>query len=401
MLVRDFIDTSLYHKEFGYFNKQAYIFTPPSPIQFGKIKDEYEFLNYLSELYESLDKPASSATEIARQVWHTPTELFRPFYGRAVANYITSQYLSGNNRIDNVQFPPVGPLRVYEIGGGNGTLMVNILDFVREKFPDIYKDVKYTIIEISGVLAGKQVESAREAGHESVVEVVRKSIFEWDQVVNEECFFIGMEVMDNLSHDLIRYDARTKEPRQGIVLTDESLDYTEAYELVSDPLIDRFLKMRSNTSSQSPLSKRTMVSLLTSKLPFASNLTAPEFIPTKLFRLVEILNEKFPKSRVVLSDFYELPDAVAGLNAPVVQTRYEGQMIACSTYLVQPGWFDIFFPTNFELLQELYGQVSGKQGRVVQQRDMMQEYGEVDKTELQSGENPLLGFYKNVKFFIS
>lgn len=33
------------------------------------------------------------------------------------------------------------------------------------------------------------------------------------------------------------------------------------------------------------------------------------------------------------------------------------QTVACTTYLVQPGFFDIFFPTDFHLLRDMYSLV--------------------------------------------
>ena len=50
----------------------------------------------------------------------------------------------------------------------------------------------------------------------------------------------------------------------------------------------------------------------------------------------DVLNQYFPAHRLVASDFSSLPDAVPGLNAPVVQTRFEGKMIPVTTPLVCP-----------------------------------------------------------------
>jgi len=96
-----------------------------------------------------------------------------------------------------------------------------------------------------------------------------------------------------------------------------------------------------------------------------------------------------------------LPDAIEGEQAPVVQTRYKQTMIPCSTYLVQPGWFDIFFPTNFEKLARLYERICGKQGQIFSQRSFLQNWAQLDATKTRSGENPMLSFYENMKFFVS
>jgi hypothetical protein len=69
---------------------------------------------------------------------------------------------------------------------------------------------------------------------------------------------------------------------------------------------------------------------------------------------METLWKYFPRHRLLLSDFDYLPTPIRGIDAPLVQTRQRYSMIPCSTYLVTRGWFDIFFPTNFELMSEIY-----------------------------------------------
>lgn len=83
-----------------------------------------------------------------------------------------------------------------------------------------------------------------------------------------------------------------------------------------------------------------------SSLPFAPNLTKPEWIPTKAMVMMEVLRDYFPRHRLLMSDFSELPDAIDGYGAPVVQTRHKGDMIAVTTFMVKHGHFDIFFPTS-------------------------------------------------------
>ena len=45
------------------------------------------------------------------------------------------------------------------------------------------------------------------------------------------------------------------------------------------------------------------------------------------------------------------------MNAPVVQTRYQNTTVPCETLFVRQGYFDIFFPTNFENLRDMYEHV--------------------------------------------
>ena len=91
------------------------------------------------------------------------------------------------------------PLVIYEVGAGNGTLMMNILDYLATTQPDIYERTQYNIIEISSKLADRQSKrfDIREVAkrHKQRVKIINKSIFDWRDHVPEPCFFIAMEVI--------------------------------------------------------------------------------------------------------------------------------------------------------------------------------------------------------------
>lgn len=74
MLVRDFIDDSLYNPHYGYFSKQAVIFSSKDPIDFHSVRDSRELESRISQCYGDY---TSDARGPGRQVWHTPTELFK------------------------------------------------------------------------------------------------------------------------------------------------------------------------------------------------------------------------------------------------------------------------------------------------------------------------------------
>lgn len=87
MLVRDFIDDSLYHPNYGYFSKQAVIFSPETDFEFEKIKDNMEFLDIIADKYREIEDDMDVRDEVARQVWHTPTELFKVLMKSSVKGY--------------------------------------------------------------------------------------------------------------------------------------------------------------------------------------------------------------------------------------------------------------------------------------------------------------------------
>ncbi|GAA6040290.1 hypothetical protein JCM8097_009403 [Rhodosporidiobolus ruineniae] len=537
MLAREFIEDSLYNPNYGYFATKVEIFDPdraasssssssagsssstavdatraegfdfPSFPSTAAFEDEVARRYMVFEGRGSQGEEPAAGEKVGRQVWHTPTELFKPWYGRALARYLLSQYLSSpissaspasssaasaslsspSSSLTGSPSPsyPYDDLIIYEIGAGNGTLMGDILDYLAEEAPEVYARTKYRIIEISERLKGmqeeraagtssgrrgkgkgkkveaevaggdsveKELEEVRRRGHEGKVEVVRQSIFEWDRVVEEPCFFLAMEVLDNFPHDVVRYSTTTHEPLECTIAIDSTGDFTELYTPVTDPLLSRYLSYRTalspSPSSTPPLppgclplplrllppSPATSAALRTlyKTLPFAPNLSAPEFVPTRQLQLLEVLRDKFPRHRVVMSDFSSLPDAVEGECGPVVQTRYAGETVPCTTYLVQPGFFDIFFPTDFGALKQMYELVMSappssasspssssssaaptlpptfftkraarRQLQVHSHAEFLETYAETERTRTRDGANPMLEQYENVAFVTS
>lgn len=450
MLVRDFIEDSLYNPHYGYFPKQATIFdTQKTSFDFSSFRDSVEFQEEVARKYAAYG--ADKHDGPGRQLWHTPTELFKPWYGRAAAQCLVSEYL--------LKYFPYEDFIIYEIGAGNGTLAMDILNFLQERYPDVYERTRYNIIEISGSLVKLQRKKLQSL--HPCVKVNHKSIFQWKTREPAPCFFIAMEVIDNFAHDVVRYDLRTLKPYQGVVTISKEGEFDMLYEPVSDPLISTFLKTRSHLKHNPPINRLLRASpalrSLYTNLPFAPNLSAVEYVPTRLLNLLQTLRNHFPRHRLLLSDFSDLPDTIPGINAPVVQTRFRNVTVPCSTLLVKQGYFDIFFPTNFERLADMYeytlsqpppgskssaevtlptrstplmsntsslsigadffyshypsnrrspldgvASASGlpvgeRKSSVFEHSEFLETYADLGKTQVRSGENPMLDFYKNVK----
>ncbi|KIX01846.1 uncharacterized protein Z518_09573 [Rhinocladiella mackenziei CBS 650.93] len=395
MLTRDFIEDSLYNPNYGYFSKHATIFNAGTPFDFPTIKDGAEFnrmvdLSYM-EFEDALDEVAPDET---RQLWHTPTELFRPYYGEAIARYLVTNY--------KMTLFPYHDLIIYEMGAGNGTLMRNILDYIIQNDPEVHSRTKFKIIEISSSLADLQLTSIQRspyaADHVDHIQILNRSIFDWKEYVHSPCFFLALEVVDNFPHDCLRYDPETEEPLQGSVLIDEDGEFFEFYDRNIDPVALRYLRVRevaARSPFTTPVSPPRFLRRLRHSLPLAPNLTKPEYIPTRLLQFFDVLHQYFPAHRLVLSDFDYLPDAVPGLNAPVVQTRYQRRNVQVSTPFVHQGYFDIFFPTDFAMMEDVYRAITGKLTRVSSQRAFLESWALLEQTQVRSGENPLLSWYAN------
>ncbi len=386
---------SLYNPNYGYFSKQVVIFSPGEPFEFNSMKNELEFFDQLSQRYTDFeDKLDMQEPNPTRQLWHTPTELFRPYYGEAIARCIVGKYKLSDY--------PHQDLVIYEMGAGNGTLMLNILDHIRDAYPEVYIRTKFKVIEISSHLASLQaaqlVMSANSREHKNHVEIINKSIFDWKTFVPEPCWFLALEVFDNFGHDSIRYDHDTEQPLQGSVLIDNEGDFYEFYTADIDPIASDYLRVRSaacKRPSKHPLQKPRLLQKIQSRLPFATNLTEPEYIPTRLMQFFDILAKHFPHHRLLTSDFNVLPGTVKGYNSPVVQTRYERRTIAVSTPFVQQGYFDILFPTDFVVMADLYRAITRKLTTVSTHESFLEQWSYPQDTETLSRENPMLSWYQN------
>ena len=109
----------------------------------------------------------------------------------------------------------------------------------------------------------------------------------------------------------------------------------------------------------------------------------------------DVLHQFFPAHRLLLADFSTLPDAIAGLNAPVVQTRHQRRNVQVTTPYVHQGFFDIFFPTDFALMEDIYRAITGKLTRISSHHAFLRSWADVEETQVRSGENPMLSWYKN------
>jgi SAM-dependent MidA family methyltransferase len=92
-----------------------------------------------------------------------------------------------------LKYFPYEDLVIYEIGAGNGTLAMNILDYLRDEYPDVYDRTRYNIIEISGTLA--ELQRKKLSAVHPCVQVNHKSVLHWDTREPSPCYFVAMEVV--------------------------------------------------------------------------------------------------------------------------------------------------------------------------------------------------------------
>ena len=204
---RDFIQRALYQPGRGYFMQHPVILTPQASketqtavataadendenaplLRYDDILAKREFEAKVQQLYNKQHKDTPLQGN-----WLTPVELFAPWYSYAIAESILEKH-------DGTQ-----PLRIYEIGAGNGTNAFHICNYIRQYRPRLYEKLQYTTVEISPFLVSKQRQKLQQK-HEKVHEVIHADAQCLDQAIertNEaSCFVLALEVFDNFPHD--------------------------------------------------------------------------------------------------------------------------------------------------------------------------------------------------------
>ncbi|KAG5254276.1 NADH dehydrogenase [Salix suchowensis] len=394
VLVRDFIHSALYDPKHGYFSQRSRsVGVLERSIKFNQLEGRKAYMNHLDKIYKRSDIS-----------WFTPVELFKPWYAHGIAEAIM--------RTTQLSLP----LHIYEIGGGSGICAKGILDYIMLNAPArVYNNMTYTSVEISPSLAEIQKETVGEVrSHLSKFRVECRDAADrsgWGDAKQQPCWVIMLEVLDNLPHDLV-YSENQIFPWKEVWVEKqhdkESL--FELYKPLEDPLIKRCVEIVE-------LDKNQSVSI--AKSVWSKVFPKPRrcWLPTGCLKLLEVLHEVLPRMSLIASDFSFLPDvSIPGERAPLVSTKKDGRSEDYNSYLDAKGDADIFFPTDFWLLErmdhycsgwmKLHGDNSTNQGKkrrtlVLDTSAFMEEFGLPTKTRTKDGYNPLLDDFKNTKFYLS
>ncbi|KAJ4810047.1 hypothetical protein LUZ62_022613 [Rhynchospora pubera] len=397
MLVRNFIHSALYHPEHGYFSKRSGpVGVLESSIRFNQLEGRSAYMKYLDKLYKMHDIS-----------WFTPVELFKPWYAYAIAESIL--------RTANLSVP----LKIYEIGGGSGTCAKCILDYMMLNAPPkVYSSMKYTCVEISPSLAQKQRETIGEVQtHLSKFNVECRDATDrsrWGKKETQPCWVIMLEVLDNLPHDLVYAPNQASTWMEVWLQKDNDSQVSEVYKPIQDSLISRCMEII-GTDIDDPSRGRKFISNIVSRI-FPKSRRA--WLPTGCLKLLETLHSALPNMSLIASDFSYLPDVtIGGDRAPLVSSKKDGKTVDHSSYLDAKGDADIFFPTDFWLLERIDHACSGFSNQIkkpgafkplkkrrtitLDSAAFMEEFGLPVKTRTKDGYNPLLDDFRNTKFYLS
>lgn len=93
--------------------------------------------------------------------------------------------------------------------------MADSVACIKERHPEIYKNMKYKIVEISAALAKAQKARAEREGLGDVVEVINEDFFKWSGVqdTGEGSYVVALEVFVSATSSLGEYErTRTEAP---------------------------------------------------------------------------------------------------------------------------------------------------------------------------------------------
>jgi SAM-dependent MidA family methyltransferase len=178
----------------------------------------------------------------SRGHWSTPCELFSPYYGASVANWIVDVL----SRVDERQRCEI---EIVEIGGGSGALARDVLDTLADSHSAVYERVsRYTSVELTPQLANEQRARLDATRHSDRYAVVGQSFVDYqhnnnvdnnsnnirrrnnDNVVQ---FVLASEVLDNLAHDKLLVAPLTSSlPVQAFVTFDPASQSYQEYIII-------------------------------------------------------------------------------------------------------------------------------------------------------------------------
>mmetsp|Transcript_12533 Transcript_12533/g.19933 ORF Transcript_12533/g.19933 Transcript_12533/m.19933 type:complete len:503 (-) Transcript_12533:75-1583(-) len=414
-LVRDFIGAELYAEDRGYFNATNCINTPREPLEFTKMSGLEEYQAHVKQLYYD-----------GIEGWATPVEIFQPWYGQALARWIVGARQPSDGE----------ELIIFELGAGNGTLARNILDYLQQELPSVYSTTRYITVDVSSRLA--QIQAEKLNSHSDITATINTPASGLDEIIpklrDKTVFVLGMEVLDNMPHDKIFFDSKSGETFQTHVVSDPTghpYPYVEQLHPVKDPYIVRLANILSSipedisrggsysTPSTSQGGGIGMLEWARMAIDDMFEIFIPRneaFLPSVCSMSMESIARCLPKHRIILADFAYLPDTISpALNSPVVSQKIveseqmRGRSRDFDTYLIPQGQADIFFPTDFYFLEQMYKDVMSRArpdspgvtvAGSLTHGAFFEAYADLPRLTTSNGDIPLLQDYSNMHVFV-
>jgi hypothetical protein len=194
------------------------------------------------------------------------------------------------------------------MGAGNGTLMLNILDYIRDTDPEVYARTKFKVIEISSSLASLSNNTSQNRilqrtrrtcrNHQSL-HLLLGHLRPIPMLLSLSKSSTTLLTIVSATTPLPKNPSRNRPHRQRRRLLRVLHTGHRPSSSTLPPRAQRSL----HNPIQTPLRSSKLLRGIKSRLPFAANLTEPEYIPTRLMQFFDILHKYFPAHRLLTSDF--------------------------------------------------------------------------------------------------
>lgn len=246
--------------------------------------------------------------------------------------------------------------------------------------------------------------------------------------IDEHCFVVGMEILDNMPHDRLYIDkdtAGTSEfeyQLQSIIELSQDAEGNEILKEIlepvgSDPLIIEFLQLLKSMPAPDHVT-------LNNKLQFGgfikrikdvfddyrwrSEIESNIFAPTATLNLFKQVNRMFPNHQMILADFDCFltslnKKTLKGINAPLITNKLQSptDWDKYETYMIPRGAADICFPSDFHFLQHAYREITKQPVTIYKNKEFIDIFALESWATTQNNYNPMREEYFNTSFLVT
>lgn len=233
-----------------------------------------------------------------------PVDLFSPHYSSAILNYILTKY-NANEQQD---------LKLIEVNGRNGTNAKVILDYLQENHSDIYQHTQYYIANPNKSFLERQKQII--TPYHKNITLIPKSITNWkipEEIKSKNAIIMGIEVLDTLPHDKVKYNEDTKEWEEIFIEQKSDNQLVEMNKKIKSSSVEEALEYYNNRIIEIPkitLSKRFSniieKSLRKIRKIRTNEYTDSIFLPTGGIELIKYINENIPNNSIIFTSIYYL-----------------------------------------------------------------------------------------------
>jgi hypothetical protein len=172
------------------------------------------------------------------------------------------------------------------------------------------------------------------------VRILNQDISDYKE--SEPCFTLFFEVLDNMPHDKVLWNAANS-TYDRFVTADVENNQEGSEDIQADALIQECLELYQQidrSQDRAPSFMDRVAQIIVDRMARKSVKASRDvFLPTFMLRLLKRMSKNMPQSHLLISDFDHLVTSVPGINAPIVSSKgfKSEEKKDYDNYLVQRG----------------------------------------------------------------